>query len=61
MLLAPLIPLIWWFTWREALKSEEKFGPEHIARNKEAAEHVLSRDVLFGKSLIICAQKVSSF
>lgn len=60
LLLAPLIPLIWWCTWREASKGEEKFGAEHIAHNKEAAGHVLSRDVLFGKSLIIYAQKVSS-
>jgi len=60
LFLAPLIPLIWWRTWSDALKEDGKSGVEQIARKKELAEHMLSSAVLFGKSLIICAEKVSN-
>jgi 2-polyprenyl-3-methyl-5-hydroxy-6-metoxy-1,4-benzoquinol methylase len=60
LFLAPLIPLIWWCTWRDALKDDKKFGAEQRPRKKELAKHMLSGAVLFGKSLIICAEKVSA-
>jgi 2-polyprenyl-3-methyl-5-hydroxy-6-metoxy-1,4-benzoquinol methylase len=59
LLLAPFIPIIWWRTRSESSADEVKFGAEQIIRNKEAARHVLSKACLFGKSLIIAAEKAS--
>lgn len=57
LVLAPLVPLIWWLSRLEARRDGRKFGNAQVAANLEAVAHVLSRAVLFGKSLIVRARK----
>jgi len=57
LVLTPFLPLVWLCSQRQASAGAEKFGPEQIQRNREAVRHVLSAEVLFGKSLIVVATK----
>jgi 2-polyprenyl-3-methyl-5-hydroxy-6-metoxy-1,4-benzoquinol methylase len=55
--LAPLLPLIGWLSRMEARADGRRFGRVQVEANLEAVGHVLSRAVLFGKSLIVMAGK----
>lgn len=52
--LMPLVPFVGFFTWK-ALRRHKI--PRQKAPNREIRNHVLSRDLLFGKKLIVVAEK----
>jgi 2-polyprenyl-3-methyl-5-hydroxy-6-metoxy-1,4-benzoquinol methylase len=55
-LYAPWVPLVYARTWL-VFRMEEK-DPDQKKRNKEILKLLLSKDVLFGETLIIKAQKI---
>ncbi len=54
MLLFPLVPFVYSFTYRAFKREKNK---SQMERNKEILKHVLSADLLFGKKLFILAEK----
>lgn len=58
MILCPLIPFIFLFTYKSFIREKNKLQRE---RNKEILNHVLSADLLFGKKLFILAEKDENY
>jgi 2-polyprenyl-3-methyl-5-hydroxy-6-metoxy-1,4-benzoquinol methylase len=56
ILLAPLIPLMWFFTWRCFLKREPGVD---VAELKELRRSVFSLPLLFGKKLVVLAERLA--
>jgi len=55
ILLSPMVPLLW--IWTQHLMQTEKRGEEQRKRNLQMAKDILSKAVLFGKTLIILASR----